>query len=1218
MMQIKDMFRKKIDREIQGVIIVGQGEESNTAQELEEYVVTRELQRHFADFFSAYKKGIQGNTPKMGVWISGFFGSGKSHFLKILSYLLQNKQVGDKHAIDFFLEDRKITNPMVLADMQLAADTPSDVILFNIDSKSDSNGKENKDAIVNVFLKVFNEMQGFCGSMPQLADLERRLSEEGRFKEFKEKFEEEYGDPWESSRQDFDFIQDSVVDVLSDMKFMSESAARNWCEKAAESYQISIEDFAKRVKSYLDKKGEKHHVVFLVDEIGQYIGDDSKLMLNLQTVTEELGKECQGRAWVIVTSQQDIDSITKVKGNDFSKIQGRFDTRLSLSSANVDAVIKKRILDKTETAAQSLRLLYEQKAGIIKNLIVFNDSVEKKLYAGAEDFSEVYPFVPYQFNLLASVLTSIRTHGASGKHLSEGERSMLALFKESAMQLMDREMGAIVPFFRFYDALENFLDHSHSSVIIRAYDNSSINPEKKEKDVFTVNVLKTLFLIKYVLEIEANVDNIVSLMISSIDDDRISLKAQVEDALKVLMSQMLIQKNGSLYVFLTDEEQEINNEIEKENVEMPEVITKIAEMIYEDIFPGRKYQYPSFGGRYAFSFNQAVDDRPYKANQNYDIGLRVLTPWYEGGTDESTLRLLSGQGKEVLVVLPPNDDAFLTEMRAYLKIERFLRKNTSVQLAKYETIKEAKRVEMRERNGNARLYLSEALKDAAIYVNGDLLHSSGKEVSSRINEAIGRLVQTVYHKLSYIDAAMGEAEIRKMLKTTKQMSLALGKTGEANAHALDDLLQFVAGNSRMHMKTSMKSIKDRFMKAPYGFVEDDIHWLTARLFQRGDLSFTVNGESVNQNNRSEEEIIGYITKKQFVDKLLMEVRVRVPENQKKAVRSVMKELFKLAPPADDEDSIMKNFQHYCENRITEIERLEPKYENYAYPGREILEKGKKRLIALLQIKAPLEFFKTVFEEQDELMDFGEDYEPVKDFFGGEQQSIFTRALDMLNIYEDSKTYIVDTELEDVVSKMHSIVRMPRPYQEIPKLPELREKFMSCYSRILEEQAEPVRDSIYQDQSRVLEVLNQKPYKDARFQRYLDQFKEIMDGAEHCSNVSTLRGFADKAEALKLRLLNEMTAEDNRLAREEAAKAEAERSRREEVGKRGKEGTAEKRVAAPQPEYKVRTTKNLSIKTVAKTASWRLESEADVDRYLAVLRENLLKEIDEDTIVNIEL
>ena len=104
-MLIKEIFEKKIDRDIQGVIIVGQNETENVAQELDEYVVTKELQKHFADFFSAYKKGIIGTTPKMGVWISGFFGSGKSHFLKILSYLLANKSVGDRKSIDYFVND---------------------------------------------------------------------------------------------------------------------------------------------------------------------------------------------------------------------------------------------------------------------------------------------------------------------------------------------------------------------------------------------------------------------------------------------------------------------------------------------------------------------------------------------------------------------------------------------------------------------------------------------------------------------------------------------------------------------------------------------------------------------------------------------------------------------------------------------------------------------------------------------------------------------------------------------------------------------------------------------------------------------------------------------------------------------------------------------------------------------------------------------------------
>lgn len=1214
-MQIKDMFKKSITRDIQGVVIAGQGEKTNIATELEEYVVTPELQRHFADFFSAYAKGINGETTKMGVWISGFFGSGKSHLLKILSYVLDNEIVGGKHAIDYFVDDKKITDPMVLADMQLAANTPADIIIFNIDAKSESDGKSNKDAIVNVFLKVFNNSLGFCGSIPYLADLERKLTEDEKYELFKETYRKVTGHDWYAERHEFLSRQDGVVDALIEMGYMSEKAAWNWCDAAIGDYQISIEDFAKRVKSYIERKGNNHHVVFLADEIGQYIGDDSKLMLNLQTVTEELGKECNGKAWVIVTSQQDIDSITKVKGNDFSKIQGRFDTRLSLSSANVDTVIKKRILDKTDTAAQTLRLLYEQKATIIKNLIVFNDGVEKKLYANERDFSEVYPFIPYQFNLLASVLTSIRTHGASGKHLSEGERSMLALFKESAMALKDEGVGAIVPFHRFYDALENFLDHSHKGVIIKAYDNSYINPEHKDKGVFAVNVLKTLFMIKYVLEIESNLDNITSLMIENIDDDRIEVKGRVEEALKVLMRQMLVQKNGSHYVFLTDEEQEINREIDSQNVELAEVINKVSEMIFEDIFTDKRYRYPAFNGRYSFNFNQAVDDRPYKANQNYDIGVRILTPWYEGGDDDLTLRMMSGQKNEVLASLP-KDAAFLDEIRQYLKIEKFLRLNTSTQLAKYEMIKEAKRVEMRERNANAKIYLTESLKEATIYVNGDVPHISAKEVSARISEAIGRLVQTVYNKLSYITAAMSESEIRKMFHSSNSMTLGLEGAADANTHALDDVLQFIASNTDMHMKTSMKTVKDRFMKAPYGFVEDDVHWLVARLFKRGDLAFTVNGASVNQNNKTEEELIGFITKKAFVEKLLLEKRIRVNEKDKKVVRDVMKELFGTAGAAEDEDSIMKNFQRYAQKTVGAILPLELQYEKHAYPGKRVLDTGKRLMQQVSQIQSPLDFFRHVSGSREDFYDFAEDYEPVKTFFNGEQKQIFTEALNMLAIYDDSKTYIVDEGLEKIVADMRHIVQQDKPYQNIPKLPELRRQFLEAYMKILTREEKPVLDAVDQARDRVMEILNTKEYAASKRQKYMELFAEIKDGAEHCNNVSFLRSFADKADALKIRLMNEMDETDRQIAYEKAMKAKKEA---EEVGRKAKEEgrPIPEQVAEAQGGYKVKKTKNVTIKNMTNTSSWRLESEQDVDKYLAALRKSLLEELKGTDIVNVE-
>lgn len=1223
-MLMKEMFEKEIDRDIQGVIIVGQSEAENVAQELDEYVVTKELQKHFADFFSAYKKGIVGTTPKMGVWISGFFGSGKSHFLKILSYLLANKSVGDKKAIDYFADDSltegkpKIVDRIVLADMKLAADTDTDVVLFNIDSKSDSNSKQNKDAIVNVFLKVFNEMQGFCGAMPFLADLERKLTEEGQYNEFKQKFEEVYGEAWEDSRQDFDFIQDDVVEVLTGMDFMSEAAARNWCEKAAEPYQISIEDFAKRVKAYIDRKGNNHHVVFLVDEIGQYIGEDSKLMLNLQTVTEELGKECMGKAWVIVTSQQDIDSVTKVKGNDFSKIQGRFDTRLSLSSANVDEVIKKRILEKKETPAQTLRLLYGQKATIIKNLITFNDGVEKKLYADENDFACVYPFVPYQFNLLASVLTSIRTHGASGKHLSEGERSMLAMFKESAMEYKECEVGTIIPFHAFYDALENFLDHSHRGVIIRAYENDMINPEHKEK-VFAVDVLKVLFMIKYVDKVVvANIDNITSLMAEGIDDDRIALKGKVEDALKVLMRQNLVQKNGDIYVFLTDEEQEINREIESQSVEMAEIINKLSEMIYEDIFTDKKYKYPVFNGRYAFNFNQIVDDRPYKPTQNFDVGVRILTPASDYGTDETTLRMVSGQGREVLVVLP-DDRAFMDEIQRYLKIEKFLRLNTSSALSKYESIKEAKRLEMRERNANAKLFLTESLKDAVIYVNGDRAQINVKEVSARINEALGRLVKTVYHKLNYIDAAMGEDEIRKLLKTSNQITLNLEGGIESNIHALDDVLQYVAGNSRMHVKTSMKSIKDRFMKAPYGFVEDDVQWLVAKLFKRGELSFFVNGASVTMMNKDVEEIINYITKKAFVEKLMMEERVRVQDKDKKVVRDVLKELFHTSSPSDDEDAVMNYFISFANKLITELRVMKKDYDRAKYPGLKVIEEGIRIMSDIVQTQFPVEFFQTVSKRQDDLLDFAEDYEPIKAFFTGEQKGIFDKSLLYLEKYDDSKTYIVDAELENVVDAVRTIVKKDKPFADIPKLPELLKQFTDVYSKVLDDQLAPVLDAISESQKRVFEVLNTKEYKESKINAYNDMFLEIQNGAESCTNVSTLRGYADRAEALKIRLLNEMDKMDQDIA---LKKAEEVRKKLEaEAKENGRYDTdlIEQQVSkvAEENGYHSQHIKNVTFKKISKSSSWRIESVEDLDKHLNELRNNLLLELDDNTIVNVE-
>jgi len=1214
-MKIQQMFKKPVDRDMKGVIKVGQDDNLNIKQELEEYVVTRELQKHFREFFDSYKRGLLGTTDKMGVWISGFFGSGKSHFLKIVSYLLENKVVDGKTAIQYFEEDEKIKDPMVLADMRLAASVPTDVILFNIDSKGEQSGKQDKDAIVSVFLKVFNEMQGFCGAIPFLADLERKLSEEGLYDEFKANFEASFGSPWEEARNEFDFIQDDIVDVLVDMDFMSEEAARNWCERSTTEYSISIERFADLVKKYIDRKGDNHHIVFLVDEIGQYIGDDSKLMLNLQTVTEDLGTACGGKAWVIVTSQQDIDSITKTKGNDFSKIQGRFDTRIGLSSSNVDEVIRERVLKKTETAQETLGLYYDTKETIIKNLILFSDKAEKKLYEDRKNFADVYPFIPYQFNLLGSVLTSIRTHGASGKHLAEGERPMLALFRESAIRVMDEEPGALVPFHMFYDALEEFLEHSHKGVIFRALDNNILNPDKAD-ECFDVNVLKVLFMIKYVKEIEGTVENITSLMVSHVDNDRMSLKQQVEDALKRLELQTLIQENGNIYVFLTDEEQEITKAIKNQPVETSEITAKVSELIFDGLFDEKKYRYPAFSGRYAFGFNQIVDDKPYKAGQAHDITLKILTPNSDELSDENTMKMISAQNKCVLVVLP-EDRAFLDEIQSTIQIEKFLRFDANKAITKYEQIKETKRVELRERGNAAKLFLEESLKSAAIYVNGDRVQTSSKEVSSRINEAMGKLVSSVYHKLSYIDTVMGELDIKRLLNDNNQQITIEGTSTTPNLLALNDLRDFININTSRHTKTSMKSILDRFTKAPYGFVEADVQWLVAKLFKDGDIAFYVSSEPVTLLSKSVDEITKYITRKEFNERLMTEKREKVGDKQKKVFREVMKELFNTTPATDDDDTMMGSFLGYADRLKNELEKMEIYYQSRpAYPGRPVVSKGKQLINELMQIRNTNEFFSAVDKKYDDFMDFAEDYEPVKKFFAGEQVAIFDKALKLMKTYEQSKNYIVDSKIESLVASVNGILKKSMPYSEIYKLPGLLNDFMTAYTELFQQMEEPVRKAIEEARSRVLEELKGKFCHDKLADKYMHQFAELRDKAASSDNMAVLQSITVEADALKLRCLNEISEIENKLIIEyrEEVKQQTENSGSSSVH----EGTADYFDNTPKAELpKIKKQKNISIKSINTQSTWRLESADDVKKYVEELEKKLMEALEEDTVINIE-
>lgn len=528
-MRIQSMFKDDINRKINGVVQVDQDESAVLIQELNEYVVTRELKRHFITFFNNYIDSFNENTTDIGVWISGFFGSGKSHFLKMLSYILENREVDGIKTVERFRK-KFADDPATFMLIDRATKGKTDTILFNIDIEGSIN--KDKTAVLRVFAKMFYNYLGFYGENLKVAKLEQFIAKKGKTEEFRRVFEEKNGAPWLESRDAYTYFEDDIVATLVEVLGMSEQAASNWFN-GTDTVETSIAQLVSEIKEYVDSQPKSFRLLFMIDEVGQYVGDDTNLLLNLQSLVEKIGSECKGSVWVVCTGQEAIDEIIKARENEFSRIQARFKTRLSLSSSSADEVIQKRILLKTDEAEHKLEQVYAANDSVLRNLFSFNDAIlDIKGYSGAGEFAKNFPFVPYQFILMQKIFTEIRKHGNSGKHMSGGERSMISGFQEAAQKIQDRDEYALAPLYLFYDTVHSFLEGSIRRVIERceraAIDGNGIESQD-------VDVLKLLYLVRYVDDVKANLDNIVILMADDIRLDKITMREQVRGSLDRLL-----------------------------------------------------------------------------------------------------------------------------------------------------------------------------------------------------------------------------------------------------------------------------------------------------------------------------------------------------------------------------------------------------------------------------------------------------------------------------------------------------------------------------------------------------------------------------------------------------------------------------------------------------------------------------------------------------------
>ena len=293
-MIIRNLFQEDINRQINGVIKVDQDTADVARQEVKEYVITKELKKHFIQFFDYYDEAFSTPTADIGVWISGFFGSGKSHFLKMLSYILENKEIDGKKTVEYF-RDKFADDPATFMLIDKATRNQTETILFNIDIEGSIN--KDKTAVLKVFAKMFYNHLGFVGENLKVAKLEQFIDKQGKTEQFRRVFKEKNGDEWLEARDSFAFFEDDIVETPVEVLGMSETAAHNWFD-GTETTEMSIAQLVSEIKDYVKTKPKNFRLLFMIDEVGQYIGTDTDLLLNLQSLVEKIGSECGSNVWV--------------------------------------------------------------------------------------------------------------------------------------------------------------------------------------------------------------------------------------------------------------------------------------------------------------------------------------------------------------------------------------------------------------------------------------------------------------------------------------------------------------------------------------------------------------------------------------------------------------------------------------------------------------------------------------------------------------------------------------------------------------------------------------------------------------------------------------------------------------------------------------------------------------------------------------------------------
>lgn len=838
-MKIREIFRHPVDRRIEEVIKVDLRDEGTVAHEISEYVVTEHLRREFEKVLDAFQETINKPNEAATVWVSGFFGSGKSSFAKVLGYVLENPVVQDRTALDRFLERAPYDQLRALL-ATIHAQAPSLTVFVDL-STARYVLREGESIVLPLYRALLDRL-GYSKDV-LLAELEYSLEADGDLGKFEQAFYQVTGRSWPDRRQ-VALARNEASHALSLLRPQTYPNPDSWIRGAREPL-VTADWFADRALELLSRRGGgKKRVVFVVDEVGQYVARSDERMFDLMGLAHAVQKK-RGKIWLVVTSQEKLeDVVDSLEGRrvELARVRDRFPVTVDLVPTDIEEVVARRVLEKTTEGAKAIREIFRSH----RNQLTENtrlDSPTRHREFGEDEFVRLYPLLPYQIQLFIDAVSAHRSRGGAGPLSGGSNRTLIKLAQQLIVHpktaLGERDVGALVTASLAYDPLEGIIPTAWQAEISQV-------ASRHRQDGMPTQVAKAIALLSGVRALKLEAPNLAALLHPAIDAE--SLREQVQGALQALVQEEVVRQADEGYKLQSPEEK--SWERERRAIDMkPAAWHRMRRELLKQLFEGLVIE----AGR---TFRVAIvanDDRLSEGD------LEVVIEEAEPGAYDN-LRPRSRERPHALFwAYQPTDQTLEVARELHRSAEMIKRhEGASRSSADIELLGE-ERVRKEQAEKGLQRQLERDLLAGTLFFEGIEEQPRGGDVRAALKESLTGKIDKIYPRLREFTAPARREDVQLILRADNLEGLPpyLGSDGLGVVRTTPDGLTIAIGvdplatilaeirnRSAYGSEATGKYLEEKFSHPPFGAVVEVIQVLLALLLRAGVIEVITQGTRI--------------------------------------------------------------------------------------------------------------------------------------------------------------------------------------------------------------------------------------------------------------------------------------------------------------------------------------------------------------------------------------